>query len=91
MLRPDVAVTGKIVPGGELAAVGRLRSKANVARKGHAGRLIAPEGHPDQHEAASQQPGGQQPDPEIVFVSTVIEALHAALVRHPAKGFVPPA
>jgi hypothetical protein len=86
MLRPDVAVTGRIVPGGELGAVGHLRSKANMAAKGHAGLLIAPEGHPDQHESADQHQG-----PEIIFVSSFMEALHAALVRHPTKGFVPPA
>jgi len=91
MLRPDVAVTGRIDSDGELTAVGRLRSKANVARKGHAGRLVAPEGHPDQHEAAGQHQDGQQQGPEIVFVATLIEAVQAALVRHPAKGFVPPA
>jgi hypothetical protein len=101
MLRPDAAVTGKIVPGGGLVPVGHLRSKVNVARRGGVGFLVAPEGHPDQHEAAGPHQDGQHQDgqhqdgqhqgPEVVFVSTIMEALHAALVRHPAKGFVPPA
>lgn len=86
LVRSDVALTGGLTASGELQAVHDLKGMKGVAKRTWTKRLVAP--------AAN---GGGQADPpqgqglEVVFASNLAEALHAALAKHPLKGYDPPA
>jgi len=86
--RTDVAVTGGLTAAGELLPVPALKDKAFAAKHSYAQRVVAPAANePDMR----QIPERQRQDLEFVFVSTVDEALRAALAKHHIKGYLPPA
>jgi len=82
MVRAEVAVTGRIAHG-ELLPVDDLAGKVDTAKQAYAQRLVAPTGN-----SADKQGHGKI---EVVFASTVAEALASALTKHAIKNYAPPA
>jgi hypothetical protein len=83
MVRPEVALTGILSPAGELLPATGFQEKAHAAAKGHAAQLVAPAANQsDSWHVRQDQHRGM----EFVFVTTLDEALHAAMTRKQAKG-----
>jgi ATP-dependent Lon protease len=88
MVRTDVALTGRLGPGGELLPVNGFAASVDTAVKGYARRFVVPEGNESEARAIPER---RRKDLEFVYASTLEEALRASLARHQVKGFIPPA
>ena len=83
LVRTEAAVTGGLTPEGDLLPVRGFREQAHCAKRGYAKLLVAPKANEaDMHQVSEQD----RRDLQLVFAATPAEALHAALVTHPASG-----
>lgn len=86
LVRSEVALTGAIAPDGTLLPVADLKGKAHAAKEFYTQLLIAPKASEhDLHTVSNRDRGSLQ----IVFASTVTEALHTALTRKAAGSHLP--
>jgi ATP-dependent Lon protease len=82
LVRTDVALSGAVGADGALVPVSGLKAKVSAAKRGYAGRLVVPAAGEADGQAMAQ-------GIEVVSVSTVDDALRAALARHRLKGYEP--
>jgi hypothetical protein len=88
IVRPEIAVTGRLDAAGELLPVMDYPGKMIASVAGHAHSLIAPAGHrPEQWKVPQHDRRGL----ELIFSATAKDALQAALAPHPISGYAPPA
>jgi hypothetical protein len=90
VVRTDVALTGALTPTGELRPSQGLKGMKKVAERAYTRRLVAPAADGQGAEAGSQHQD-QGAGLEVVFASTVPDALRAALAKHRLEGYAPPA